>query len=292
MNFCTVGRSIPPIRLLHELAGPLDDSRDARLADEHVVRFLRQHEPGRAGQRIERAFRERQQLRFAVAIREHREHEEIEPVVDRLVEGVENARLVAVAALPSEQLLGLVAAVPSEIRVQEVDHRPEVTSLFDVDLKQIPKIVQAWTALPQPALLLDARRFGVSLRDDQPAELVSKLSGHFLPDRLAEEVPEADPTVVDRFGKEDAPAILGQLHVLEVRPPRGVHADRRPHVHLMEILEPLRAHVPPPLDVGRLPMFECALEPLVARQADVVGNLFGGNHNQLPPSRFQLPVPA
>ena len=101
--------------LLHQLAGALDDPRDAGLADEHVVRFLGQHEARRPRQRIERALRERQQLRLAVAVGEHREHEEVEPVVDRLVERVEDARLVAVAALALEQLLGLVAAVTAEV---------------------------------------------------------------------------------------------------------------------------------------------------------------------------------
>src|SRR6185295_12391217 len=118
-------------------------------------------------QRVERALRERQQLRFAVAVGEHREHEEVEPVLDRLVEGVEDARLVAVAALAREQLLGLVAAVAAEVRVQQIDHRPEMTALLDVDLEEIAEVVEARTALPKPPLLLDARRLGVPLRDDQ-----------------------------------------------------------------------------------------------------------------------------
>ena len=107
------------------------------------MRFLGQHEARRARQRIERAFRQRQQLRLAVAIGEHREHEEVEPVLDRLVERVEDARLVAVAALPREQLLRFVAAVAAEVRVQQVDHRPEVTPFLDVHLKQVAEVVHA-----------------------------------------------------------------------------------------------------------------------------------------------------
>ena len=178
--------------LLHQLAGPLEDARDAGLADEHVVRFLGQHEPRRARQRIERALRQRQQLRLAVAVGEHREHEEVEPVVDRLVERLEDARLVAVAALALEQLLGFVAAVAAEVRVQQVDHRPEVAAFLDVHLEQVAQVVEARAALPEPALLLDARRLGVALRHDQPAQLVAELARHFLPHRLAEEIAEAD----------------------------------------------------------------------------------------------------
>jgi hypothetical protein len=43
----------------------------------------------------------------------------------------------------------------------------------------------------------------------------------------------------------------------------------------------------------RLPVLERPLQPLVARQTDVVGNLFGGDHCsfQLPVTSFQkLPV--
>ena len=170
--------------LPRQLAGALDDARDAGLADEHVVRLLGQHEARRARQRIERALRERQQLRLAVTIGEHREHEEIEPVVDWLVERVEDPRLVPVAALPREQLLRLVAAVAAEVRVQQVDHRPEMAPFFDVHLKQIAQIVQARTALAEPPLLLHARRLGVPLRHDQPPELIPELAGDLLPDRL------------------------------------------------------------------------------------------------------------
>ena len=228
------------------------------------MRFLGQHEARRARQRIERALRQRHQLRLAVAVGEHREHEEVEPVVDRLVERFEDARLVAVAALTLEQLLRLVAAVAPEVGVQQVDHRPQVTAFLDVHLKQVAQVVQARAALAEQPLLLDARRLGVALRHDQAAELVAELARHFLPDRLPEEIAEADRAVVDGIGEEDAPAILRQLHVLEVRPPVRVDADRRAHVHLVVILEPLRPHVLPPLDVLRLPVLERALQPLVA----------------------------
>jgi hypothetical protein len=234
---------------------------------------------------------QRQQLRLAVAVGEHREHEEVEPVVDRLVEGVENARLVAIAALAREQLLRLVAAVASEVGVQQVDHRPQMPAFFDVDLEQVAQVVQARTALPQPALLLDARRLGVSLRDDQTPQLVAELAGHFLPDRLPEEITEANPAIVHGIGKEDPPSVFGQLDVLEVRPTGRIDAHRRPHVHLVIVLEALGPHVAPPLDVGRLPVLERALQALVAGEADVVGDSFGGDH-RVPSAAFRLKAEA
>src|SRR5215510_10239477 len=63
-----------------------------------------------------------------------------------------------------------------------------------------------------------------------------------------------------------------------MRPPLGVDADRGPDVHLVVILEPLRPHVPPPLDVFRLPVLERALQALVAREVYIVRNLLGRDH--------------
>ena len=57
---------------LHRLAGALDDAGDAGLADEHVVRFLGQHEAAGARQRIEAGLRQRLELHLAVAVGEDR----------------------------------------------------------------------------------------------------------------------------------------------------------------------------------------------------------------------------
>ena len=132
-----VGRSMAPsaahvvgLVLLHQLAGALDDAADAGLAHEHVVRFLGQHEAAGARQRIEARFGERRELVLAVAVGEVGEHEERQPVRRRLVEGAQDARLVGVARVPLQQLLGLLAAVAAEIGVQQVDHRPQVAAFL------------------------------------------------------------------------------------------------------------------------------------------------------------------
>ena len=150
-----------------------------------------------------------------------------------------------------------------------------MTAFLDVDLEQVAEVVQARAAVAEPPLLLDARRLSVPLGDHETTELIAELAGHLLPDGLAQKVAEPDPAIVHGIGEEDAPPIFRQLHVLEVRPARWIHADRRPHVHLVVVLESLRAHVAPPLDVLRLPVLERTLKALVARQADVVRDLFG-----------------
>jgi hypothetical protein len=109
--------------------------------------------------------------------REHGEHEEIEPRVDGLVERFEDARLVPVAALARQQVLRLVAAITTEVRVQQVHHRPQMPAFFHVDLEEIAQIVEARAAVTEPALLLDAGGLSIALRHDQPRELIAKLPG-------------------------------------------------------------------------------------------------------------------
>ncbi|HEX8145974.1 MAG TPA: hypothetical protein VF591_02135, partial [Pyrinomonadaceae bacterium] len=155
--------------LLHQLRGAADDAPHAGLADEEVVRLLRQHELAGARERLEARLGERRELVLAVAVGEHREAEEVEPVVARLVEGFEYAGLVRVAGAPFEQGVGLVAPVAAEVAVQQVDHRPEVSALLDVHLKQIAQVVERGAGLSQTALLLDRGGLGVGLRDDDAA---------------------------------------------------------------------------------------------------------------------------
>ena len=156
--------------LSHQLGAALHDAVHAGFADEEMVRLLGEHEAGRARERVESRLRQGGQLILAVAVGEHGEHEEAQPVVDRLVEGIEDARLVARAASPLEQLVRFLAAVAAEVAVEQVDHRPQVTAFFDVDLEEVAQVVQGRTGLAQLALLLDRGRLGVGLRDDDAAE--------------------------------------------------------------------------------------------------------------------------
>ena len=129
--------------------------------------------------------------------------------------------------------------------------------------------------MAEPPLLLDARRLGVALRDDEPAELIAEFARHFLPHRLSEEVAESDRAIDDRIGQENAPAVLRKTDVLEVRPPgrdrRSPPCARRPG----GIPGSPAAPCPPPLDVLRLPVLERPLQTLVEMQVDVVRDFIG-----------------
>jgi hypothetical protein len=132
------------------------------------------------------------------------------------------------------------------------------------------------------ALLLHAGRLGVALDDDQAAQLVAEFAGHFLPHRLALEVAKADAAIVRRLGEEDAPAVFGQLDVVEMRPARRIDADRGAQVDLVAVLKSRRAHLAPPIEIGRLPVLERALQALVARKTNVIGNAVCRNHGLCP----------
>ena len=77
-----------------------------------------------------------QQLKLAVAVGEHGEHEETEPIVDRLVEGAQDARSIGVTAAARQRILGLLAAVAAEEAVEQVHHGPQVSALFHVYLEE------------------------------------------------------------------------------------------------------------------------------------------------------------
>ena len=94
--------------------------------------------------------------------------------------------------VPPQQLLGLLAAVPAEVGVQQVHHRPQVPALLDVDLEQVAQVVQARRGGAEVALLLDRGGLGVALDDDQPPQVAAVLAGHLLPGGLALVLAERD----------------------------------------------------------------------------------------------------
>ena len=238
--------------LAHQLGGALHDAADARGAHEHVVGLLLQHEVAGPRQRIERRLPQRGELELAVAVGEVREHEERQPVRRLLVEGAEDARVVLVAGVAFEHLVGLVAPVPTEVAVEQVHHRPQVTALLHVDLEQVAHVVERRRGEAEPALLLDRCRFGVALHHDEPAEVGAVLAGDVLPDRLALVVAEGDAAVVLGLGEEDAPPVVGHRDVVEVRPAVLADVDRGAQVHGV-VLEGGGAELLPPADELRLP---------------------------------------
>jgi hypothetical protein len=93
-----------------------------------------------------------------------------------------------------------------------------VAAFFHVDLEQVAQVVERRRGQAQVALLLHRCRLGVALRDDDAAQVGAVFARHVLPGRLALVLAEVNPAIGVRRVQEDAPAIVGHLHVLEVRP--------------------------------------------------------------------------
>ena len=213
--------------------------------------------------------RQGEELVLPVPVGEHGEQVEVQPVVAGFVERLQDPRPVGVPAVTLEQRVCLLAPVPAEMRVQQVDHGPQVPSLLDVHLEEVPEVVEARGGLPQLALLLDAGRFRVPLGDDQAAEVGPELARNLLPHRLAGQIPEPDAPILLGRRQEDPPPVVGHPHVVEVRPTRRLDGDRGPEEHIVA-LETLRPHFAPPVEERGLPAEERPLESRVLREGDVV----------------------
>ena len=233
-----------------------------------------QHELGRAREWIEAAFGEGAELELAVAIGEVREHKVRQPVGRRLVKRLQDARVVRVAAAPREQLLGLLAAVATEMLVQQVHHRPKMPAFFHVDLEQVAQVVLARRRQSEMALLLNGRWFGVALSHDDAAQVGAILAGHVLPRSLALVVAEMDLALFFARIEEDAPTVVRHLHMAELRPALRVDADGGSQIDI-EVLRSVWAHVAPPLQKIGLPLLKRPLQRAVLAQVDVVRNLVG-----------------
>ena len=212
------------------------------------------------------------ELHLAVAVGEEREHEERQPVRRRLVERAEHARRIRAAGAAAQQLVGLLAAVAAEILVQDVDHRPEVTALLDVDLEQVAHVVERGRGLAEMALLLDRGRLGVALDHHQAAQHGAVFARHLLPRRLAEMLAERDRPVLFHGREQDAPAVFRHLHVVELGPALGIDRDRGAQIH-HRLLEALGAHVLPPVEIAGVPALQRFQHAAVLGEIHVVRNL-------------------
>ena len=281
------------IRVLsHQLAGPLGYALQRRFAHKHMMRLLGKHEPGGSRQGIEAAFAQGDQLVLAVPVREHGEHEEIEPVFDRLVERAQNPGLVGVSAAPLEQLLRFFPAVPAEVFVEQVHHGPEMAAFLHVHLEEISQVVQAGRRVAERSLLLHAGGLGVPLGDDDAPQGVAKFARDLIPHRLSFEITEGDLLIRSGGNHENPPAILGHPHIVEMGPPARFHGDCRPQVCRV-LLKAFGAHFHPPLLEVGLPRFERALEPPVLAEIYIVRNLLtliGHKKLSLLPGPGKLPI--
>src|SRR5262245_37020397 len=259
------------LTLLHQLRGASDYAPDAGLTDEHVVSLFGQHEFAGAGQRLESRFGQRAKPILAVAVGEQRESIKVQPVVARLIEGLQDARLVGVAAAALQQLFGLLTPVASEISVQQIDHRPQMAALLDVNLKQVAQVVKRRAGVSELSLLFDRGRLGVALCDDDATQRIAKFAWNFLIRVFAVVVAEANLRVRGGRRQKDAPAIIGHLYVVVMRPPVRLNTDGSAQINI-SLLKPRRPHLAPPVQVIRQPFFQRALQALVIGKIDVIRN--------------------
>ncbi len=125
------------------------------LADEHVMRLFGQHESAGPLQWFKAGFGERAELILSVAICKKRKGKKVQPVITRLVESLKDARLVGIATAALKQSIRLFASVTTEVGMQQIDHRPQMTAFLDVYLEQIAQIVERRTRATKLTLLLD-----------------------------------------------------------------------------------------------------------------------------------------
>ena len=258
--------------LLHRLAGALNGASDAGLADEHVVRFLGQHEATGARERIETGLRKALELHLAIAVGEEGEHVEREPVRRRFIESPEHARLVGIAGAALEQLLGLLAAVAAEIFLQDINHGPQMPALLDVDLKHVAHVVEGRRRLAEMALLLDGGGLGIALDDDEAAQHGAIFARHLLPGGLAVMPTERDLPALLLWCQQNAPAVLRHLDVIKLGPALGIDRDRGAQID-ERLLKAGRPHGHPPIDIAGMPALERAQHLPVLGEIDVVRDL-------------------
>src|SRR6185312_8191449 len=111
------------------------------------------------------------------------------------------------------------------IFLQEIDHRPKVPGLLDIDLEQVAEVVERRRGGAEPALLLDRSRLGVALHGDEAAQHRAVFARDLLPGRLALMRAERYRAALDRWREQDAPAVFRHPHKAELGPALLVDAD-------------------------------------------------------------------
>ena len=98
-----------------------------------------------------------------------------QPIGRALVEGTQNARVVAAAAAALQQAWAF-AAIFAEIFHQQIHHRPQVAA-FPRSPGTGCACRTGWARWPQVALLFHAERLGVALHHDQAAQQGAVFAG-------------------------------------------------------------------------------------------------------------------
>ena len=157
--------------------------------------------------------------------------------------------------------------------MQEIDHRPEMAALLDVDLEQIPHVVERRRGLAQMTLLLDRRGFGIALDYDKTAQHGAILARHVLPDSIALMPAERNRAVLFRRRQQDAPAVFRHLDVIELGPALGIDRHRGAQIN-EQFLEAFRPHILPPVEIARVPAFERLQHAAILGEVNIVRRIF------------------
>src|SRR6476620_7168001 len=100
-----------------------------------------------------------------------------------------------------------------------------MSTFLDIYLEEIAQVVKRWTRFAELSLLLNRRRFGIALSDDDATQCIAKLTWHFLVSGTTVVIAEPHFGIGLRRLKKDAPPVIRHLHVIEVRPPFGAYVD-------------------------------------------------------------------
>ena len=147
-----------------------------------------------------------------------------------------------------------------------------MAAFLDIDLEQIAQIVQRGRGLAEMTLLLDGSRLGIALDHDQPAQRGAMLARHFLPGGLAIILAERNGAVLFLGSKQNTPAIVRHLDIVELGPAARIDRVGRAQIH-QRLLEAVRAHIVPPVDIAGMPALQRLEHLAILGKIHVVGNL-------------------
>ena len=176
---------------------------------------------------------------------------------------------VLVAGAAPQQFFGFLAAVAAKIFLQQIDHRPEVAAFLDVHLEQVAQVIERRRGGAEVPLLLDRGRFGIALDHQQAAQHGAIFAGHFLPGRLALVRAERDGAAFDLRRQQDAPAVFRHANEIELGPALAADADGGAQID-RAVLEALRPHRLPPVDVAGVPGLQRLADAQIVGEADIV----------------------
>src|SRR5215468_9047393 len=100
-----------------------------------------------------------------------------------------------------------------------------MAALLDVHLKQVAQVVKRRAGVSELSLLFNRSRLCVTLRDDDAPQRIAKFAWDFLIRGFAVVVAETNLRVRGGRRQKDAPAIIGHLHVVVMRPSARLNAD-------------------------------------------------------------------